>query len=142
MFTRISRSVSAIVIGAAIAVAAPGGAALALDANQVLKEKKKSHDDVWEKFFSFRKNGKSKEAASTLEYAAEQGDHAAQWKLGKMYETGDGVAKDPAAAVRFYSKIVENYSDAAISGSKSAIAPLPIRWNSGRPPKGVYLGPS
>ncbi len=101
-----------LLIGAAIAIAAPGGAALALDAKQVLKEKKKSRDDVWEKFFSFRKNGKSKEAASTLEYAAEQGDHAAQWKLGKMYETGDGVAKDPAAAVRFYSKIVENYSDA------------------------------
>ncbi len=112
MFTRISRSVSAIIIGAAIAVAVPGGATLALDAKQVLKEKKKSHDDVWEKFFSFRKNGKTKEAASTLEYAAEQGDHAAQWKLGKMYETGDGVRKDPAAAVRFYSKIVENYSDA------------------------------
>ncbi len=86
--------------------------AMALDAKQLFEKEKPSSHNVWKFFFDARKKGEAKEAASALEYAAEQGDHAAQWKLGRMYQTGDGVKKDPAAAVRFFSQIVENYSDA------------------------------
>lgn len=113
MSTRISKTLAAILIGGGIAAGA-ASPAFALDAKQLFKEEKKAKpkDDVWKKFFSFKKNGQAEEAANTLEYAAEQGDHAAQWKLGKMYETGDGVKKDRAAAVRFFSKIVEDYSNA------------------------------
>jgi uncharacterized protein len=111
MSMRISNILSAFLIGAGIAIAVPAPA-MALDAKQLFEKEKPSSPKVWKYFFSARKKGHAKEAASALEYAAEQGDHAAQWKLGRMYQTGDGVEKDPAAAVRFFSKIVENYSDA------------------------------
>jgi TPR repeat protein len=38
------------------------------------------------------------EAAAEIMNAANQGDPAAQWKLGELYETGKGVQIDPLAA--------------------------------------------
>ena len=35
---------------------------------------------------------------------AEKGDATAQSNLGWMYETGEGVAKDPTEAVKWYRK--------------------------------------
>lgn len=39
--------------------------------------------------------------------AAEQGDAEAQFDLGVMYDYGDGVAKDKAKAVYWYTKAAE-----------------------------------
>ena len=45
--------------------------------------------------------------------AAEQGDADAQYNLGFMYATGDGVIKDAAEAVKWYRKAAEQgYADA------------------------------
>ncbi|WP_303396492.1 SEL1-like repeat protein, partial [Pseudomonas fragi] len=38
---------------------------------------------------------------------AEQGDAAAQYKLGIMYATGEGVAQDAKQAVTWYRKAAE-----------------------------------
>ncbi len=39
--------------------------------------------------------------------AAEQGDVYAQWRLGEVYENGDGVPKNYAEAFKWYSKVAK-----------------------------------
>jgi len=39
--------------------------------------------------------------------AAEQGDAMAQFNLGVMYDEGQGVARDDAKAVEWYTKAAE-----------------------------------
>lgn len=67
---------------------------------------------IFKFFFSFRKDGKEEEAVSVLEYAAENGNSAAQWKLGRMYQIGDGVAQDSLAAFKIFQKIAARYPEA------------------------------
>jgi uncharacterized protein len=40
------------------------------------------------------KTGETVKAVNSLEYAAEKGHALAQWKLGRMYAEGDGVAQN------------------------------------------------
>jgi uncharacterized protein len=48
---------------------------------------------------------------SALEYAADQGHIAAQWKVGRMYAAGDGVAKDDQRAFVYFSQIANTHPD-------------------------------
>src|SRR4051812_21737533 len=48
-----------------------------------------------------------KEAAHWYEKASQQGDAAAQYSLGWMYEAGRGVSKDEAAASEWYRQAAE-----------------------------------
>lgn len=98
-------------LSAGLAMAGPIGVH-AFDPEKVFEDKVPTSDKLFRFFFSARKNGQQEEAVSALKYAAEQGNQAAQWKLGRMYQIGDGVPKDPAAAYRFFEQIVERYSDA------------------------------
>lgn len=101
------------IIGLSMLVAAMvgfNGPAFAFDASKALNGDPASNQ-VFEFFFSFKKKGQPEEALNVLKYAAENGNSAAQWKLGRMYQTGDGVKKDPLAAFRFYQKIVSRYPD-------------------------------
>ena len=41
---------------------------------------------------------------SALEYAADQGHLAAQWKVGRMYAAGDGAPKDDQRAFIYFSQ--------------------------------------
>src|SRR5580704_17824025 len=41
-------------------------------------------------------------ALTALQYAAEQGQPAAQWKLGRMYADGDGVPQDQMRALTYF----------------------------------------
>jgi TPR repeat protein len=50
---------------------------------------------------------------SALEYAADQGHLAAQWKLGRMYVAGDGVPKDDKRAFDYFSQITNAHPDEA-----------------------------
>ncbi len=50
-------------------------------------------------------------SVTALRYAAEGGEPLAQWKLGRMYADGDGVARDDAKAYEYFSRIVEHYAD-------------------------------
>ena len=71
-----------------------------------------SSQKVFRFYFEARKKGQSADAVSVLEYAAEKGNPAAQWKLGNMYETGDGVKRDPIAAFNLFKGIAERFSSA------------------------------
>jgi len=46
-----------------------------------------------------------------LKYAAAGGESLAQWKLGKMYASGDGVPHDDVKAYDYFSQIVASYDD-------------------------------
>lgn len=48
---------------------------------------------------------------TALQYAAEQGHTAAQWKLGRMYADGNGVAQDDMRAFKYFSKIANAHAD-------------------------------
>jgi uncharacterized protein len=48
---------------------------------------------------------------TALQYAAEQGHPAAQWKLGRMYADGDGVPQDDLRAFNYFSQIANAHPD-------------------------------
>jgi uncharacterized protein len=50
-------------------------------------------------------------ALTALEYAADQGMPAAQWKLGQMYADGDGVPQDALRAFKYFSDIANSHPD-------------------------------
>ncbi|MDB5562518.1 MAG: hypothetical protein JWN11_1936 [Hyphomicrobiales bacterium] len=50
---------------------------------------------------------------SALEDAAAAGQPLAMWRLGTMYENGDGVAKDPVKAFSYFSQIANDHADVA-----------------------------
>lgn len=55
--------------------------------------------------------GESEKAVSALEYAAEQGHTAAQWKLGRMYAEGDGVKQNDLRAFEYFSQIASRHAE-------------------------------
>ncbi len=100
-----------LLLGAVLISVTPQGA-LAFDPEQVFENKKPTSSKLFRFFFKARESGKEEDAISALKYAADQGNPAAQWKLGRMYQIGDGVPKDPGEAFRFFEKIVVRYIDA------------------------------
>jgi uncharacterized protein len=52
-------------------------------------------------------------ALTALQYAAEQGEPVAQWKLGRMYADGDGVPRDDLRAFNYFSAIANAHPDEA-----------------------------
>ncbi len=91
-------------------------AAFALDGNKTadsqppLKEFS-SVDDALRDGLDDLRAGNSKSSVKALTYAAEGGQPLAQWKLGRMYATGDGVAKDEVKAYHFYESVVDGYDE-------------------------------
>ena len=57
------------------------------------------------------KGGQKQKALVSLEYAAEQGMVAAQWKLGRMYAEGDGVDQSDLRAFEYFSRIADGHAD-------------------------------
>jgi hypothetical protein len=55
----------------------------------------------------------SDDLMSALEDAAAAGQPLAMWRLGTMYENGDGVAKDPVKAFSYFSQIANDHADVA-----------------------------
>jgi TPR repeat protein len=56
-----------------------------------------------------------------LEDAASTGQPMALWQLGLMYESGEGVEKDPVKAFGYFSQIADEHADAAPKGVESDI---------------------
>jgi uncharacterized protein len=52
-------------------------------------------------------------ALTALQYAADQGQPVAQWKLGRMYADGDGVPQDDLRAFNYFSQIANAHPDEA-----------------------------
>lgn len=50
-------------------------------------------------------------SVSALEYAAEGGLPIAQWKLGRMYAIGDGVAQDDLRAFEYFNRIANAHAE-------------------------------
>jgi TPR repeat protein len=55
--------------------------------------------------------GNTEQAVSELEYAADQGMPAAQWKLGRMYADGEGVPRDTLRAFDYFSRLTRAHGD-------------------------------
>jgi hypothetical protein len=55
--------------------------------------------------------GPKASALTALQYAAEQGQPVAQWKLGRMYADGDGVPRDDLRAFNYFSQIANSRPD-------------------------------
>jgi uncharacterized protein len=55
--------------------------------------------------------GKTEQALTELEYAAEQGVPGAIWKLGRMYADGDGVNMNKARAYDYFRRITTMHGD-------------------------------
>ncbi|MBR0697446.1 tetratricopeptide repeat protein [Bradyrhizobium lablabi] len=53
----------------------------------------------------------SPNSLTSLQYAAEGGHPVAQWKLGKMYADGDGVAQDDLRAFEYFSRIANAHAE-------------------------------
>lgn len=81
-------------------------ASFAFDASKVI-QKDSSVSEIIQFFFRFKKEGKSEDAVDVLRYAAENGNSAAEWKLARVYQTGDGINKDPLEAFKIYKKIAD-----------------------------------
>jgi uncharacterized protein len=56
-------------------------------------------------------DGDKAKAFTALQYAADQGHLAAQWKVGRMYAAGDGVARDDQRAFVYFSQIANTHPD-------------------------------
>ncbi len=59
--------------------------------------------------------GDKQEAVSGLMSAAQSGHPAAQWKLGRMFASGDGVAEDDLKAFEFFNQLVASHGTDAPS---------------------------
>ena len=59
-------------------------------------------------------SGEKTSALTALQYAAEQGQPVAQWKLGRMYADGDGVPHDDLRAFNYFSEIANTHPDDAL----------------------------
>ena len=55
--------------------------------------------------------GEKTKALTALQYAADQGQPVAQWKLGHMYAEGDGVPHDDLRAFNYFSEIANSHPD-------------------------------
>lgn len=108
----ISERIVAAFICVGLAIAVPAGPAAAFDPQKVFEEEKPPIRKVFEFVFNAFKKGEDEEAVNALKYAADQGDHGAQWKLGRMYATGDRVKTDHREAFNFYKQIVDTYTNA------------------------------
>ena len=58
---------------------------------------------------------------TALQYAAEGGHPIAQWKLGRMYADGNGVAQDDVRAFKYFSRIASAHAEDSPSAPQSAI---------------------
>lgn len=64
-----------------------------------------------QKYREDSRSGDSASSLAALRYAADGGQAVAQWKLGSMYQTGEGVPQDDIKAYHYFSRIVANYDE-------------------------------
>ncbi|WP_232630671.1 tetratricopeptide repeat protein [Methylobacterium sp. Leaf118] len=65
--------------------------------------------------------GDKQGAVRALEYAANQGQTLALWKLGRMYAAGDGVPQDDLKAFEYFSRIADDNTDDASDTPNSGV---------------------
>lgn len=92
--------------------------------------------EMWRGFSRSYKSGDKQAAYKQLEMAAEAGDILAQWKLGRMYADGDGVAQDDYKAFALFSRIADARGDESRDSLHAgvvanAFVALGIYWREG-----------
>ena len=55
--------------------------------------------------------GETEKGLTSLQYAAEHGHTAAQWKLGRMYAAGEGVPRNDRRAFDYFSRIADSHAE-------------------------------
>src|SRR5450432_3285089 len=99
-------------LGAGLVVAAP---AMAFDGSK--SDDSMASAPAMTPTEAFRSGAKSLRSGDTekglhaLEYAAENGHALAQWKLGRMYAEGDGVAQNDLKAFEYFRRIADNHAE-------------------------------
>lgn len=63
--------------------------------------------------YGFRalKQGKMNDAIGAFRFGAERNNLAAEWKLARMFQIGEGVAQDHASAHELFAKIASRYGE-------------------------------
>ena len=85
-------------------------------------------------------------ALTALQYAADQGQPVAQWKLGHMYAEGDGVPHDDLRAFDYFSQIANTHPDEAPGTPQArfvsnAFVALGHYYLTGIPPEESWVKP-
>jgi TPR repeat protein len=83
---------------------------------------------------------------SALENAAAAGQPMALWRLGTMYENGEGVEKDDVKAFGYFSQIANDHADAAPKGVDADIVAQSFvkmgdYYKQGLPDAGIAVDP-
>jgi TPR repeat protein len=68
-----------------------------------------------------RKAASQANSLSALQYAAEDGHPIAQWKLGRMYANGDGVAQNDLRAFDYFSRIANAHAEDSPSAPQAGV---------------------
>lgn len=89
--------------------------------------------------------GDKRGAAKALEYAASEGHALALWKLGRMYQDGDGVQHDDLKAFEYFSRLADLNADESPDSPKAgavanAFVALGTYFLDGI--KGTYVAPN
>jgi TPR repeat protein len=101
--------VVAAVCGLGLAIAA--GSALAFDGSSTPNTALLAPSDGMRGPGSVTDGGDKARALTALEYAADQGHLAAQWKVGRMYAVGDGVPQNDQRAFDYFSQIANTHPE-------------------------------
>jgi TPR repeat protein len=122
---RISERIAALLLTLA-ALALPAGSGLAVDANATggvapvnvelppaaaEAAPKLSAVEAFRTGTQALRSGDTKAGLSSLEYAAANGHPVAQWKLGRMYAEGTGVARDDVRAFEYFRGIANAHAE-------------------------------
>ncbi|MBN9023284.1 MAG: sel1 repeat family protein [Rhizobiales bacterium] len=94
---------------ASIAVFGLAGAAAAFDAKTMSAETEPV--EALRYGLSSYKSGDKETAAEALGFAADKGNPIAQWKLGRMYAEGDGIARDDYKAFELFSEMADAHAE-------------------------------
>lgn len=71
----------------------------------------KNPHEAQRKGFDLYRSGDRASSVEALKFAADGGQSAAQWKLGRMYAEGDGVGRDDVKAYQYFSRIVDGFDE-------------------------------
>lgn len=87
------------------------GPAIAFDGAKPLIEETASPMEAFRFGFNAYRAGDKETAVDALQYAASHGSAMAQWKLGRMYASGDGVETSPLRAFEYFRDIANAHAE-------------------------------
>lgn len=114
------RFVACVLLGAGLTTSRATPAS-AFDGAKPLIEEKASPMEAFRFGFKAYRAGDKETAVDALQFAASQGSAMAQWKLARMYASGDGVETSPLRAFEYFRDIANAHAE---DGPNSPEAPF------------------